>query len=133
MFSLDATTVVDFLRRPSPELVQRMAAAQRAGDLVICAVVLFELSYGAARKAHPTHLDRLNDFLDGGVTVLELDTADAWAAGQIRAELERNGQGIGPFDTLIAGQAKRRGLTLVTSNIREFARVPGLALEDWRA
>lgn len=133
MFSLDTTTVVDFLRRPPARLVQRMAAAQRTGDLAISAVVLFELSYGAARKAHPTHLDRLNDFLDGGVTVLELDTADAWSAGEIRAVLERNGEGIGPFDTLIAGQAKRRGLTLITSNTRELARVPGLTLEDWRA
>ncbi len=64
--------------------------------------------------------------------VVEFDAEDAMAAGKLRAELERGGVGIGPFDTLIAGQALRRGYTLVTANTREFSRVPGLLIEDWR-
>ncbi len=53
------------------------------------------------------------------------------AAGEVRATLERTGQPIGAYDTLIAGQAVRRGLTLVTANTREFERVNGLMWEDW--
>lgn len=56
---------------------------------------------------------------------------DATYAGRIRDGLERIKQPIGPYDTLIAGQAVARGLTLVTANTREFARVPGLVWEDW--
>lgn len=133
MFFLDTSTVVDFLRRPSRTLIERMARERDNAALAISAVVMFELAYGAARRAHPTHADRLNDFIGGNVTVLELEMEDAVVAGQVRAELESGGLGIGPFDTLIAGQALRRGLTLVTSNMREFSRVAGLRLEDWRA
>ena len=55
------------------------------------------------------------------------------AAGAIRSELEAQGLPIGPYDVLIAGQALARGLVLVTANTREFARVEGLAIEDWSA
>ncbi len=64
--------------------------------------------------------------------VVEFDAEDAMSAGKLRADLERGGVGIGPFDTLVAGQALRRGYTLVTANTREFSRVPGLLIEDWR-
>ncbi len=133
MFSLDTTTVVDFLRRPSPGLLRRVGQSRDQGTLGISAIVLFELSYGAARRVHPTHASRLSDFLGGGVAVMEFDADDAAAAGALRALLEAEGRGIGPFDTLIAAQARRRAFTLVTSNTREFERVPGLVLEDWRA
>ena len=60
-----------------------------------------------------------------------LQTVFPAAAGEIRAELERQGQRIGEYDTLIAGQAFSRNLILVTANTREFARVKGLTVEDW--
>ncbi len=63
--------------------------------------------------------------------VLEYSEQDSQAAGEIRADLERKGRRIGEYDTLIAGQAYARGLTLVTANTREFRRVKGLAVEDW--
>ena len=59
------------------------------------------------------------------------DEKDARAAGEIRAELERQGKRIGEYDTLIAGQAYRRNLILVTANTREFRRIKGLIVEDW--
>ena len=62
-----------------------------------------------------------------------LSLEDAEEAGNIRAALERAGKPIGPYDVLIAAQARRRGATLVTANEREFARVPGLKTEDWAA
>ncbi len=65
--------------------------------------------------------------------MIPFDKEDAIAAGNIRATLALAGTPIGPFDTLIAGQALCRGLTLVTANTREFSRVEGLRVEDWSA
>ena len=65
--------------------------------------------------------------------ILDIDPEDARVAGEIRAELARAGTPIGPYDILIAGQAKARGLTLVTNNTGEFRRVVGLKLDDWTA
>uniref|UniRef100_A0A7C1P0P9 Ribonuclease VapC n=1 Tax=Agrobacterium albertimagni TaxID=147266 RepID=A0A7C1P0P9_9HYPH len=132
MFSLDSSTTIDFLRKPSRDLVNRIAVARDEGLIAISSIVLFELSYGAERQVHPTHMERLQLFLEGDVMVLEFDAEDALAAGRLRADLERGGFGIGPFDTLIAAQALRRGFTLVTANIREFDRVKGLKVENWR-
>lgn len=64
--------------------------------------------------------------------VLEFDLEDARQAGQVRAHLASKGTPIGPYDVLIAGQAKARELTLVTHNTSEFKRVPGLKVEDWK-
>jgi tRNA(fMet)-specific endonuclease VapC len=63
--------------------------------------------------------------------VLDIDSSDGRAAGEIRAALQRLGTPIRPYDVLIAGQAKARGLTVVTNNTAEFKRVEGLAVEDW--
>ena len=63
--------------------------------------------------------------------VLPFDTKAAYHFGQIRATLYRLGKPIGPYDMMIAGQARALGLTLVTNNVKEFERVPGLLLEDW--
>lgn len=65
--------------------------------------------------------------------VLEFDAEDAWQSGEIRASLAAKGRPIGPIDALIAGQARARGLILVTHNTAEFARVDGLRIEDWEA
>jgi tRNA(fMet)-specific endonuclease VapC len=62
---------------------------------------------------------------------LPFEIEDAEEAGDIRAALERAGTPIGPYDILIAAQARRRGAILVTANEHEFARVPGLMVEDW--
>ena len=65
--------------------------------------------------------------------VIPFDASDAREAGAIRADLETIGRPIGPYDLLIAGQARARGLILVTANNREFQRVKGLDCEDWSA
>jgi tRNA(fMet)-specific endonuclease VapC len=64
--------------------------------------------------------------------VLEFDQEDARQAGEIRAALAATGTPIGPYDVLIAGQARARSLVLVTHNTREFSRVSGLDIEDWQ-
>ena len=65
--------------------------------------------------------------------VLAFDAEAAAHAADIRATLERRGLPIGGYDLLIAGHARSRGLIVVTNNVREFARVDGLRIEDWQA
>jgi tRNA(fMet)-specific endonuclease VapC len=73
----------------------------------------------------------LATFLALDVTLWPFEPEDAEEAGDIRAVLERAGTPIGPYDILIAAQARRRSAVLITANEREFARVPGLKTEDW--
>ncbi len=74
---------------------------------------------------------RLETFLSGPGTVLVFDEADAEIAGTIRATLEARGKPIGAYDLLMAGQAVRHDLTLVTANVSEFSRIKGLGWQDW--
>jgi tRNA(fMet)-specific endonuclease VapC len=75
--------------------------------------------------------DRMRVFLSGNVDLLSFDDEDARVAGMVRAALEKKGTPIGPVDLLIAGQALARGMTVITANVGEFARVPRLSLVDW--
>ena len=75
--------------------------------------------------------ERLRIFLSSNIAVVVFNELDAVAAGDLRALLEVEGIPIGPYDLLIAAQALRRRATLVTANVREFARVRGLINEDW--
>jgi tRNA(fMet)-specific endonuclease VapC len=101
-------------------------------QLTVSPVVLFELWYGVARSRHVReNTERLRAFLSGDIGILSFEEDDASIAGDLRAELERAGTPIGPYDLLIAAQALRSGATLVTANVAEFRRVRGLAWEDW--
>jgi tRNA(fMet)-specific endonuclease VapC len=105
-------------------------AAHRGAALATSSIVAHELWYGVAKSGRVAqNANRLTAFLDRAVAVLDYPAQDARAAGEIRAELERQGQGIGEYDILIAGQAYCRNLILVTANTREFGWVKGLA---WR-
>jgi tRNA(fMet)-specific endonuclease VapC len=75
----------------------------------------------------------LSTFLALDVTPWPFEPEDAEEAGDIRAGLERAATPIGPYDVLIAAQARRRDALLVTTNTREFTRVPGLKTADWAA
>ena len=95
------------------------------------AIVAHELFYGAFKSRRATQNVASTDSLQ--FEVLEFDKEDARQAGEVRAFLSSRGTPIGPYDVLIAGQAKARNLILVTKNTDEFARVPGLHLDDWQA
>jgi tRNA(fMet)-specific endonuclease VapC len=85
-----------------------------------------------AKSVRQDHNARqLEAFLAGPIIVLPIEFEDAKAAGSIRAALEASGRPIGAYDTLIAGQALARQLTLVTANVSEFSRVRGLSWQDW--
>ena len=134
-YLLDTNAVVALLRDKPAGVRRRFRVAQEAGDyLTLSSVVLFELWYGVAKSsAIPENTERLRILLSGDLDLLEFDDEDARTAGQIRATLERIDRPIGAYDVLIAGQALRRGLTVVTANTAEFSRVDGLAWEDWSA
>ena len=133
MICLDTNAVIAVLNDPKSPVRKRIDAAIVRGDTIaISTIVLFELRYGAAKSARPErNAQRIVDFLAGPIELFPFEPEDAVAAGDIRAALERQGTPIGPYDVLIAAQARRLDALLVTANTREFARVPGLKLEDW--
>ncbi|MEJ0047948.1 MAG: type II toxin-antitoxin system VapC family toxin [Rhodospirillales bacterium] len=99
------------------------------GDFGLSAIVVHELYYGAFRsRQRDATVRRLQGFRLG---VVEFDSEDAVRSGEVRAHLASVGTPIGPLDVLIAGQALSRGLTLVTRDREEFARVPSLVTIDW--
>ena len=127
---LDTNAVIALTAQRSDALLRRVEASE-PGSLVVSSVVAHELYYGAYRSQKVAfNLETLR-LLFSDLAILDLDREDARVAGEIRADLARSGSPIGPYDVLIAGQAKARNLTLVTSNMGEFARVAGLRVEDW--
>ena len=115
-----------------PATHARMVEYSLSANIYVPTIVIFELEYGVAKSSIPErNAQRLQRFLQDPIEVLDFSLEDAKAAGHIRARLEASKQPIGPYDTLIAGQALARGLTLVTTNHREFARVDDLKWEDW--
>ena len=127
-YLLDTNALVQVLRGPGSSVESRLRTLQ-PDDVVVSAVVMHELYYGAFRSGRPE--SNLAVVEEIGLTVVELAREDAREAGRLRATLAAAGLLIGPFDVLIAGQAVARWLTLVTRNAREFARVDCLAVQDW--
>jgi tRNA(fMet)-specific endonuclease VapC len=134
-YLLDTNAVVALLRNKPVEVRERYREAESAGDyLALSSVVLFELWYGVAKSSQvQENTERLRILLSGDLDLLDFDDEDARTAGQVRAILEKSGTPIGAYDLLIAGQALRRGLTVVTANTSEFSRVTGLSWQDWTA
>lgn len=133
MICLDTNVVIGIVNGRDPSLRHRLEEQMRAGMQVTLPVIaLFEMRYGFAKSTRREDNERvLERFLALGIDVIPFDAEDAAHAGDIRATLEKSGTPIGPYDCLIAAQARRRSATLVTANSREFARVPGLLLADW--
>jgi tRNA(fMet)-specific endonuclease VapC len=126
-YLLDANAVIAVLNG-HPAINERIRR-EHPPDIGLPAIVAHELYYGAYKSERRARNLGLVDALQ--FEVLTFDKEDARQAGEIRAQLARQGRPIGPYDVLIAGQAKARGLTLVTHNTTEFNRVTGLAVEDW--
>lgn len=133
MIFLDTNVVIDLLGGRRPAVRRRLGEVQTSGGKVgISSIVLFELRFGVANSTRREDNERaLDALLGGGIDVVPFDADDATEAGALRALLRRADREIGPYDLLIAAQARRRGATLVTHNLREFARVPGLVTVDW--
>ena len=128
---LDTNVVIHTIRN-RPQEARRMFN-RHEGDLSMSAVTLMELLYGAEKSEQRERNLRDVASFAARLEVLPYDSDAAAHTGRIRAELARLGEPIGPYDTMIAGHARSRGLTVVTAKTREFDRVPGLVVENWIA
>lgn len=126
-YLLDANAVIAMLKG-EPIMLERLRA-HLPSDFGLPSIVAHELFYAAYNSQRAAaNLARVEALQ---FEVVPFDAEDAQHAGEIRAQLAAVGTPIGPYDALIAGQARARSLILVTHNIREFARVAQLTVEDW--
>ena len=126
---LDTNALSELIRNPQGALADKLNALD--SDAICTSIVAAcELRFGARRKGSAPLTQRVEQLLQA-LTVLPLDTPADEHYADIRVALERAGTPIGSNDLLIAAHARSRGLTLVTHNLREFERVPGLKVVDW--
>ncbi len=128
-YMLDTNIVIYTMKNRPAEV--REAFNAHAGQLALSSVALMELLYGAEKSSDPLKNTQTIEAFAARLVVLDYDVAAAQHAGQIRAELAKSGQPIGPYDQMIAGHARSQGLILVSNNLSEFERIPGLRVENW--
>jgi tRNA(fMet)-specific endonuclease VapC len=130
-YLLDTNAWIEYLRGRNQNLRQHVAAV-RPRDIRLCSVVVGELYHGAYKSSHCRDDLKLVDGLLNSFSSHPYDDLAARRYGEVRALLEAKGTPIGPYDLQIAAIALANQLTLVTHNLSEFSRVPGLTLEDWQ-
>jgi len=132
-FLLDTNACIAVINGRPEAVRSRLQKALDGGSRVcVSSVAAFELWYGVGKSSRPeANARRLPAFFAGPITVLPFDDEDARAAGTLRAQLETVGRPIGAYDLLIAGQALRRNLILVTADVSDFRRVEGLVWQNW--
>jgi tRNA(fMet)-specific endonuclease VapC len=132
-YLLDTNACIALINGKPPSVRAKFQKASEAGAQVfVSSIALFELWYGVAKSSRREFNEkRLEVFLAGPVHPLPFENLDGELAGTIRADLESVGRPIGAYDLLIAGQAMRNKLTLITANLSEFARIKALAWADW--
>ena len=126
LFLLDTSVCVDILRQRVPH-----PGLPSPGDCCLSAIVTAELRTGLAKVPSPARERKLADFI-AVFPVRDFDDAASRHYGEIRADLEKRGNLIGPLDLMIAAHARSLDATLVTGNVREFRRVRGLRVRQWK-
>lgn len=129
-YLLDTNTCIAAMRK-HPRVIQRTAAVPR-GDCGISTITSYELFTGIEKCVNPVKERAKVYLLTNTLFEMDFDSSAAEEAARIRAILESQGQPIGPYDTLLAGHALALSLILVTANVKEFSRVPGLIVENWQ-
>lgn len=129
LYLLDTNIVSDLVRNPQGRIAARIAAVGE-NAVATSIVVAAELRYGAAKKGSKRLSDQLEAVL-GVLEILPLDVPADNSYATVRVAVEAAGAPIGANDLLIAAQALAQSATLVTNNTREFARIAGLAIENW--
>jgi tRNA(fMet)-specific endonuclease VapC len=127
---LDTNVCIDLIKEHLSSVLERFAS-HAVGDIGISVMTLAELEYGVSKSSRPA---KNREALDQFISPLEVAPFDRQATavyGRLRATLEKKGQSIGSMDLLIAAHAVSLDVRLVTHNVREFGRVPGLQTEDW--
>ncbi len=128
MILLDTNICIYIINARPPSVLAKFRQ-HPLGEIGVCSVVAAELAYGVAKSRSTRNQQALQMFL-APLAVLPFDDKAAMAYGTLRAELERQGTPIGALDMLIAAHAISLGAQLVTNNLREFERVPGLRVVD---
>jgi len=129
-YLLDTNICIYLIKKRPPEVLEQFRQ-HSPQDVAISIITLFELEYGVEKSQYRQRSqDALARFLLP-LNLIDMDRPSATEAASIRADLERKGMPIGPYDLLIAGLARSRGMTLVTNNTKEFERIDGLNLENW--
>lgn len=124
------TNICIHIINAKPAAVLQRFRGYRMGEIGVCSVVAAELAYGVAKSGSARNRQALDLFL-GPLEILPFDEAALWVYGDLRANLERKGTPIGALDALIAAHALSLQATLVTNNLAEFERIPGLQLDNW--
>ncbi|MFP6774955.1 MAG: tRNA(fMet)-specific endonuclease VapC [Alphaproteobacteria bacterium] len=128
-YMLDTNICIYVLKNRPPEI--RELFNLRVEHLCLSPVSVAELLFGAETSQQPERNLAVVENFTARLTIPPFDEQAAGHYGNIRADLEAQGQTIGPYDLMIAGHARSRGLVLVTNNRREFDRVSGLRVENW--
>ena len=130
-YLLDTNVCVDYLNGRFPKVVKRIQASSPQ-DLCLSSIAVAELRYGAEKSTHKQRNHERLDLFLGEVQCVDFDARAALVYGRLRTSLERRGAVIGPYDLQIAAHAVALGVALVSDNVREFRRVSGLRVENWR-
>jgi len=128
-YMFDTNTVSHLFRQPTGSVAERIAEVGQ-DNICVSIVVAAEMRYGSRKKNSVRLIDAVEDYLARIEVVPFAPPADQSYA-KIRLALEGGGIPISPNDMLIAAHALSLGMTLVTDNVREFARVEGLSIENW--
>lgn len=129
IYMLD-TNICIYVINARPAKVLERFKQERMGSVGISSVTAAELAYGVAKSGSARNREALEMFL-APLEILPFDASAIWHYGELRAGLEQRGQPIGALDTMIAAHALASSTIMVTNNTREFARVPGLRLQNW--
>ena len=130
IYMLD-TNICIYVMKKKPEKVLQRLKKELNNGVCISSITLAELEYGMKHSSNPTKNEQaLLRFL-APLSVLPFESSAASEYGEIRDYLQKQGTPIGPLDMLIAGHARAEKMILVTNNVREFERVPGLKIENW--
>lgn len=129
-YLLDTNICVFVIRQKNTNLMDKLRSF-KVEELAISSITLAELRYGASKSANPWKNHAALDLFLSPLAIVDFDVECAAVYGKVRAELERIGQPIGSFDTMIGAHAVRLSLPLVTNNTKEFKRISGLIIEDW--
>ena len=129
MYVLDANVVLDYFRERGKVAANLLAIPP--GEIALPAIAAYEIWVGVIGSQNPSRRRAQYEQFLAVVPILEFDAATGRKAAELRHAMERKGEAIGPLDTLIAGTALAYDASLVTRNVREFARVPGLNVVNW--
>lgn len=125
------TNILIFLCNSRSKSLELMFRSHHPEDFFISSITVGELIYGINKSRHrDRNLSAILKIIFP-FTILDFDSSDGWEYGEIRADLGKKGTIIGGNDIMIASQARRRGLTVITNNTGEYKRVEGLKVEDW--